>query len=206
MVYGGLGDEAGARAAGQEALRLARASADRWSEAYALTGLCFLDVALGQFTGREDGFDAMVDAARACEDPLCLAIALGNCGELRLATGDIAAAVELIGESLRMCDQLAMVYAGAFSLDSAATLLTYLGEHATAVSVEAAAQAAMQRIQASWWQPRVTRRDGLLAKARQRLGDAAYNAAWNDGNQLSFHAGVDIATAALQTAARAGHS
>ena len=84
MVYGGLGDEAGARAAGREALRLARAADDRWSEAYALTGLCFLDVALGQFAGREDDFDAMVDAARACEDPVCLAIALGNCGELRL--------------------------------------------------------------------------------------------------------------------------
>ena len=48
IVYGGLGDEAGARAAGREALRLARAAADRWSEAYALTGLCFLDVALGR--------------------------------------------------------------------------------------------------------------------------------------------------------------
>ena len=166
IVYGGLGDEAGARAAGREALRLARAADDRWSEAYALTGLCFLDVALGQFAGREDDFDAMVDAARACEDPVCLAIALGNCGELRLATGDIAAAIELIGESLRMCDQLAMVYAGSFSLDSAAMLLASMGEHAAAVRLEAAAQAAMQRIQASWWQPRVARRDRLLADAR----------------------------------------
>jgi predicted ATPase len=54
IVYGGLGDETGARTAGREALRLARAAADRWSEAYALTGLGFLDVALGQFTGREE--------------------------------------------------------------------------------------------------------------------------------------------------------
>jgi predicted ATPase len=204
MVYGGLGDEAAARAAGQEALRLARTAADRWSEAYALTGLCFLDVALGQFAGREDDFDAMVDAARACEDPVCLAIALGNYSELRLATGDIAAAVELIGESLRMCDQLAMIYAGSFSLDSAATILTSLGDHATAVSVEAAAQAAMQRIQAVWWQPRVTRRDRLLATARQQLGDAAYTAAWNDGDHLTFHAGVGIATAAFQAASHTG--
>jgi hypothetical protein len=81
MVYGGLGDETGARAAGQEAQRPARAAADRWSEAYALTGLGFLDVALGQFAGRMDDFDAMMDAARTCEDPVCLAIALGNCGE-----------------------------------------------------------------------------------------------------------------------------
>ena len=206
MVYGGLGDEAAARAAGREALRLARDAADRWSEAYALTGLCFLDVALGQFAGREGDFDAMVDAARTCEDPVCLGIALGNYGELRLANKDIAAAVELISESLRICDQLAMVYVGSFSLDSAAALLTSLGEHATAVRVEAAAQAAMQRIQASWWQPRVSRRDGLLTKARQRLGDAEYTAAWNDGSHLSFHAGVDIATAALQATVPTGHS
>jgi hypothetical protein len=199
IVYGGIGDEAAARAAGREALRLARAAADRWSEAYALTGLGFLDVALGQFAGREDDFDAMVDAARTCEDPVCLALALGNCGELRLATGDVAAAAELIGDSLRLCDQLAMVYAGSFSLDSAAMLLTSRGEHATAVRVEAAAQAAMQRIQASWWQPRVARRDRLLADARQRLGDAEYTAAWDDGNQLTFHVGVDVATAALHT-------
>ena len=202
MVYGGLGDEAAARAAGQEALQIARAAADRWSEAYALTGLCFLNVALGQFAGREDDFDAMMDAARTCEDPVCLAIALGNCGELRLATGDIVPAIELISESLRMCDQLAMVYAGSFSLDSAAILLASVGEHAAAVRVEAAAHAAMQRIQASWWQPRVARRDRLLADARPRLGDAGYTRAWDDGNHLTFHAGVDVATTALQTVAR----
>jgi predicted ATPase len=208
IVHGGLGDEAGARAAGQEALRLARVAGDRWSEAYALTGMGFLDVALGQFADREADFDAMLDAARTCEDPVCLAIALGNCGELRLATGDVPAAVELIGESLRMCDQLAMVYAGSFSLDSAATLLSSVGEHATAVRLEAAAQAAMQRIQASWWQPRVARRDRLLADARQRLGAAAFTAAWEAGGHLSFHAGVDVATTALQAVAptaRGGH-
>ena len=205
MVHGGLGDEPAARAAGQEALRLARAAGDQWSEAYARTGLCFLAVALGQFSGREDDFDAMVDAARTCEDPVCLAIALGNDGELRLATGDVAAAVELIGESLRMCDQLGMVYAGSFSLDSAATLLASLGDHATAVRLEAAAQAAMQRIQASWWHPRVARRDALLAEARHRLGDAPYTSAWNDGTRVTFHGGIDIATAALQ-AIPAAHS
>jgi len=198
IVYGGIGNEAGARAAGREALRLARAAADRWSEAYALTGLCFLDVALGQFAGREDEFDAMVDAARTCEDPVCLAIALGNYGELRLATRDVVAAADLIGESLRLCNQLAMVYAGSFSLDSAAVLLAAQGEHATAVRVEAAAQVAMHRIQASWWQPRVERRDRLLADARQRLGDIQYASAWDDGSSLTFHAGVDVAMAALQ--------
>ena len=202
IVHGGLGDETGARAAGREALRLARAAADRWSEAYALTGMCFLDVALGQFAGRADDFGAMLDAARTCEDPVCLAIALGNHAELRLATGDVAAAAELIGDSLRMCDQLAMVYAGSFSMDSAAMLLTTTGEHATAVRIEAAADAAMHRIQASWWQPRVARRDRLLADARQQLGDAAYTAAWDDGNHLTFHTGVDTATTALQAVAR----
>jgi predicted ATPase len=201
IVYGGLGDETGARAAGREALRLARAAGDRWSEAYALTGLCFLTVALGQFAGREDDFDAMLDAARACEDPVCLAIALANHAELRLAAGDVAAAGELIGESLRMCDQLAMVYAGSFAMDSAAMLLATTGEHATAVRIEAAADAAMRRTQASWWQPRVARRDRLLSDARHRLGDAAYAAAWDSGHQLTFHAGVDIATIALRTVA-----
>jgi len=144
----------------------------------------------------------MLGAARVCEDPVCLAIALGNCGELRLATGDVTAAVELISDSLRMCDQLAMVYAGSFSLDTAATLLGSRGQHATAVRLEAAAQAAMQRIQASWWQPRVARRDRLLADARLRLGDADYTAAWDDGSHLTFHAGVDVAMAALHGTTR----
>ena len=202
IVYGGLGDETRARAAGKEALRLAHAANDRWSEAYALTGLGFLDVALGRFAGREDNFGEMLGAARVCEDPVCLAIALGNCGELRLATGDVPAAVELISDSLRMCDQLAMVYAGSFSLDTAATLLGSRGQHATAVRLEAAAQAAMQRIQASWWQPRVARRDRLLADARLRLGDADYTAAWDDGSHLTFHAGVDVAMAALHGTTR----
>jgi hypothetical protein len=204
IVYGGMGDEAGAREAGREALRLARAAGDRWSEAYALTGLGFLDVALGRFAGRKGDVDAMLDAARTCEDPVCLGIALGNAGELRLAIGDVTEAAGLIGDSLRMCDQLAMVYAGSFSLDSAATLLASVGEHGAVVRVEAAAQAAMQRIQASWWQPRVARRESLLADARRRLGDTDYAAAWNGGSRLTFHAGVHVATAALQ--AVTGHA
>ena len=199
MVHGGLGDEAGARAAGWEAVRLARAMHDRWSEAYALTGLCFLTLALARFDGREDEFEAMLTAARACEDPVCLAIALGNCGELRLADGDVASAIELISQSLRMCGQLAMAYVGAFSLDSAATLLASVGEPAAAVRVEAAAEVAMQRIQASWWQPRVARRNRLLADAGTRLGEAGYTDAWDSGADLTFHAGVDVARAALQT-------
>jgi tetratricopeptide (TPR) repeat protein len=200
IVRGGLGDESGARAAGQEALRLARAAGDRWSEAYALTGLGFLDVARGRISEADIG--AMVDAARTCEDPVCLAIALGNSGEFRLATGTAAEAAGPIVDSLRMCDQLAMVYAGSFSLDSAATLLTSVGNHAAAVRVEAAGEAAMHRIQASWWQPRVTRRDRLLAEARQILGDSDYAAAWDEGSRLTFHAGVELATSALQDATR----
>ena len=202
IAQGGVGDESAARAAGQEALRLARAAGDRWSEAYALTGMCFLDVALGRFAGREEVFDAMVDAARDCEDPLCLAWALGNFGELRLAAGDIANAAGLISESLQMCDQLAMTYAGSFSLDSTAMILTSAGDDATAVRVEAAADAAMRRIQAPWWRPRVPRRDRLLADTRRRLGDARYTAAWDEGIHLTFHAGVDAATAALEAVAR----
>jgi hypothetical protein len=114
------------------------------------TGLCFLTLALARFDGREDEFEANLDAARAWEDPVCLAIALGNCGELRLADGDVASAIELISQSLRMCGQLAMAYVGSFSLDSAATLLASVGEPAAAVRVEAAAEVATQRIQASW--------------------------------------------------------
>ena len=128
---------------------------------------------------------------------MCLAIALANQAERRLSTGDTAAAGELLGESLRMCDQLAMIYAGSFSMDSAAMLLTSTGDDATAVRIEAAADAAMRRTQASWWQPRVARRDRLLAAARKRLGDAAYTAAWDSGSQLSFHAGVETAAAAV---------
>jgi predicted ATPase len=199
LVHGGMGDEQAARAAGQEALRLATAAADRWSQAYALTGMCFLDVALGQFAGRDAVFDAMLDAARDCEDPLCLALALGSCGELRLAAGDVAAAADLIRESLRMCDQLAMVYAGSFSLDSAALLLTSVGDHLTAVRLEAAADAAMRRVQAGWWRPRVPRRDRLIADARQRLGDGAYATAWEEGGRLTFHDGIEVATSALRS-------
>jgi predicted ATPase len=202
LVYGGTGDDIAARAAGQEALGLARAAGDRWSEAYALTGMCFLDVALGRFAGRADVFDAMVDAARSCEDPVCLAFALGNLGELRLDAGDGTAAAGFISDSLCMSDQLAMTYAGSFSLDSAAKLLSSLGHHTTAVRIEAAADAAMRRIQAAWWKPRVPRRERLLADARRRLGDVEYATAWDEGGLLSFHAGVDTATAALAAATR----
>lgn len=196
-VFGGMGDQRRARSFAADGLALARAHRDRWAEALALTGACWLGAASGHFEGEQQAFDDMLVTAREVDDPILLAMSLNHMAELRLWQGRQGDAATLLAESASLFADLRIVNPGSGCLHSIAVLLAQAGQWAIAVRLQAAADAAMQRINTALWPPWLARRERLLSDARQRLGDVEYNRALATGHGWTFDEAVGAARTAL---------
>jgi hypothetical protein len=192
IVYGGLGDESRARQTAAEALRLARTHEDRWAEAVALTGVCWLNAAVGRFDGEDATFAAMVEAAAEAEDPLWIALADDNLAELDVWNGRYSVAASHIVSSLRVLATLRMAYAGVGTLHTAAWLLSRLGDWAAAVRVQSSADGIMDDMNAGLWPLWASRHDQLIDDAREHLGVKEFESCAAAGRQWEF----DLAAAA----------
>jgi non-specific serine/threonine protein kinase len=197
IVLAGAGDEAGARSYAARGLRLARAHEDQWGVAMTLNALCWFDAALGQIEGKEAAFDEMFEAARELADPMVLAMACANMAELRTWRGRYPEAAALLSEGAKMFAEMHLVSGGSSCLHGIAFLLAQLDDWVGAVQVQAATDAALQRIQATLWPPWLPRREHLLADAEQRLGSAAFEEALAAGREWTFEEAADQARAML---------
>lgn len=195
IVHGGLGDEREAQQMAAAALRLARDRHDRWSEAVALVGLCWLNAAVGRLDGEEATFDEMSAAANESQDPLWIGLAADNRAELLIWQGRHSEAAAHIVQSLQVLARLRMAYAGVGTLNTAAWLLSRVDNWDGALRVQSAADAIMERMNAGLWPLWVPRRDRVLDDARARLGTNDYQAAVAAGEEWSFEraAGETIA-------------
>jgi quinolinate synthetase A subunit len=199
VVFGALGNADGARAVAADAIRLARERSDLWSEAVALSGLCWLNAAVGRFAGEEATFERTLTIATEVDDPLWLAMARDNMAELLMWQGRIAEAVPLVVESVTTLAELRMAYAGVGTLNTAAYLLSLYDRWREAVLVQAGADAVLDTMDAGlmpFWAPR---RERLLAGARDRLGNSVYERARQTGCDWSFEEAAASAIATLMT-------
>lgn len=204
VVVAGLGDEARARSFASDALRLARERRDRWAEGMCLSGLCWLNAAVGRFDGERETFDEMFAAAHAIQDPMMMALALDNMAEFRQWEGRSSEAAALLVESLRMLVDLRMAYAGVGSLHSTAWLLFLNDDPAAAVRVQSSADAVLRSMDAGLWPPLIPRRDQLLTDAQQLLDHADYERARTTGQGWTFERAAAEAIAELSALAKEG--
>jgi tetratricopeptide (TPR) repeat protein len=186
IVHGGLGDEARARQMAERARQLARSHNDRWSEAVALSGLSWLNAAVGRFDEEVPTFEAMVEAAHDAHDPLWTSLAEDNMAELLIWQGRHTEAAVRVIESIRQLAALRMAYAGVGSLNTAAWLLSRVGDWQGAVQVQTAADSIMERMNAGLWPLWLPRRNQLLDEARQQLSPTDFEAAVTSGEPWSF--------------------
>lgn len=196
-VFGSIGDESRARESAAEAIRLARARDDRWAEAFALTVLCLLEAATGHFDGNDEAFEQALTLARETQDWLVPALALIALAELRLWQGRIPEGAALLSQSLAMFAEIRMAMIGTSCLHSTAVLLGRVGDWATAVRLQSAADAILDGLHANLLPAWVPRRTRLLADARERLGARNYDEALAEGRRWTFDDAAAAASVAL---------
>jgi len=196
-VFGSTGDESRARESAAEAIRLARACDDRWAEAFALTVLCLLEAAGGHFEGNDEAFEQALSLARETQDWLVPALALIALAELRLWQGRTPEGAALLSQSLALFVEIRVAMIGTSCLHSTAVLLGRVGDWATAVRLQASADAILDDMHATLLPAWIPRRNRLLAGAREHLGVRTYEEASAEGRTWSFDDAAAAASVAL---------
>jgi predicted ATPase/DNA-binding winged helix-turn-helix (wHTH) protein len=124
-----------------------------------------------------------------------------NGARLAILQGQLAAAHKLLLECVRGLPKLDLPFHSQQGLEVAAHLAGACGEWTRAARIQGAASAAADRngaVRNAWDDP-------LLAKAREKarevLGDAAYEAAWKSGYAMEFASALDEVLSWLNTSA-----
>jgi DNA-binding CsgD family transcriptional regulator len=181
----------------EEGLLLARARHDRWDEAWCLNLLGVTSYGQDDLAGAGSRFEEVLRLLRDLGDPRFLAVTLGNAGWVATALGDTDRAAACYREQVPLALAVGDPYLLAWGLDGVAAVAVQRGRDAptarllgAAAAIRAAAGDAVPGVVAA-------RRDRYVARARTRLGDGAFAAAWQAGQALSAPDAVADALAVL---------
>ena len=184
------GDDARAGQLLEQGLALRRELGDHWGAAWALLGLGDIAFRLGDHAAARARFEEGVAIWRALGDRGGLAHALRALANVANAQGDAAAARALDRESLALFQALGSQWGVAQCLEGFADAAADEGEPARAVRLFGAATAIGARIGASRRPTSERAVAATLDAARAALGDAAYAAAWAEGEAMPLEQAV----------------
>jgi predicted ATPase/DNA-binding SARP family transcriptional activator len=122
-----------------------------------------------------------------------VATAIHNLGEIALKMGEYANARGLLGESLRIRHHLGLPRGYPYSFELLAQVNEHEGRYEQAVQLLAAAETLRIRIGAPLEQVAQKHVTALLARARARLGNVAYELAWSKGATMSTEQAIALA-------------
>jgi predicted ATPase len=182
-IVASQGDYAQARVLHEESLALGREVNNPFRIASALHGLTVLAFLQGDFGRMLELAEEQLEVSRAQKDETYMGAGLHDLGEALRHLGRIGAAArsyeEALGLSLHLGDG-AMV---AEMLDGIGDVASVLGEFGPATSLWATAHRLLEESGDSRWDPEGVERGS--AQAREALGSAAYQEAWNSGLAMS---------------------
>jgi predicted ATPase/class 3 adenylate cyclase len=171
-----------------------RGRARMWSQ------LGIASLGLGELDAAWDAFEHEADAYRALGDELFQAFAEGNLAEIALRRGDVAGAAGHQHECLTLALALGAPVMVAFSLIVAARIAADGEEWETAATLHAKAEAVLESTGLALYDEDRRLSDEMLAAARDRLGEAAFAAAADDGRALELVAAAASAARVLEQA------
>ncbi|BDI30813.1 hypothetical protein CCAX7_28640 [Capsulimonas corticalis] len=185
-------DYASARRWGEQCLDLHRAQDDRLGCATELNNLGNLDRELGDqalaFARYEESFRLF----RALDDQRML-LPLKNLARTMCSQGDLAAARAYYEEIMILCQEWGDKATFANGLEGIAAVLLAQDEAAKAVRLWGASQSLRDSIGVPIPPDEQKERDRQIEQSRQALGDAAFDAAWDKGRDLTSEQAIAYA-------------
>ena len=179
----------------EAALTLAREIGDTLSISVALNGLAEFHRTQGNVPASLPLYDEGLTLCRDLGNRSNVANALVNLAAASAALGDFDRPVAMLREALTLCDAIGSKSQGQFALDVTAGLALAQGAWDQGVRLLGASDAQLKRMGLQREPPDERFIAPLHARARQALGDAAHDLAYEAGAALSYD------TAAVEAAA-----
>jgi predicted ATPase len=186
-----------ARAHAEEALRLFRASGDRWGQGVSFSALTWFLVAADDLDATGDVFEQALSVAEQLADELNLAMIEANVAEYHLHHRDADTAAALLAAALRRYRRLRAFYPSTYAIDGAARLATATGRYETAAVLLGAADAVRDTLGVPVEAAHQARRNRVVEQVRSALGDDAFGRALAEGRTLRYEDAVDAAIDAV---------
>jgi len=182
-------------------LKESRAVADRSGNPRSIAdviGLCgTLAFAQGDYAQASARLKEASDRFRVLGDVASVMDATGDAGYMTALSGDAAGAAKLIAESLSLAMDLEARDRISWALLGVGNLAAAKGDAAQAVRLFGAAAAIQQSMQRDLRPSVDVIQERILTDQRQRLGESAYLAAWEEGRALPEERAVAEARAVL---------
>ena len=190
MGLASTGQLARALVAYEEAVVVARSENDGHSLSNALNGIAEVHRELGNFADAEAFYEQSITLTRAQENARGTAIGLGNLASLLIASGQLDRARPVLAESMTLGSGIGSKAMVECQLDVVAALAAASASHATAARLHGATLARMRESG--------TRHDpvdeafiaGWMARSREAIGAAAFDAAEAEGKALGYDAAI----------------
>ncbi|MFZ0167690.1 MAG: hypothetical protein WAL12_29240, partial [Trebonia sp.] len=143
-------------------------------------------------------FTEALNAARSAQDRFTILVSLYDLALSSQAQGDLTGAAERLQEGVSQSAEARDEPSVAYYLEALAAVAIRQDNLDRAVRLLAAAGALLQAKGSGWLHalvPRAAHDDGLLAALRSRMGDAAFEQAWAQGQSLGGSRAVEYALA-----------
>ena len=177
----------------QESLDLSRQIGDAWGVAAVLNVLGTLALGQGDYARAVPLFEESLAHNRRIGGQRDVSVLLNNLGIAAMEQGEVARAIELLQESLVLSDELED-WAGVYScLEELSMAEHSQGEIERSTRLYAAADALRTTLGAPMPPDEMSRFERLRSDLRSRMGQAAFNVAWNEGRALEKQQAVDYA-------------
>ncbi|WP_372623947.1 ATP-binding protein [Falsiroseomonas sp.] len=192
------GNDARAAKLYHETLEVQRRVGDVWGSARVLGYLAKVVLRAGGHARAESLCARALKMSSQVADRWGVALALSGLGGAALARGDHPAATMRLKEGLLLFRDLGAQDRVAECLQDLASLARQAGAVEASVRLSAAAETVQTASRLAFWPAIRARRDAEMAAARASLGDAAFEAAWSEGQAMSLDDAIAEMAASLE--------
>jgi predicted ATPase/class 3 adenylate cyclase len=145
-------------------------------------------------------YEESLTLCREVGDSMGEGLALSNLGHIAYDRGELGRATELFRESLRLARREHQPYNAVHELANLALVDLAAGRAERGASLFAAADARLRAMGATTWDVAQAKYDQAIERARERLGEEKWQAAWNQGSRMSVDRAIAYALEQVQDA------
>jgi predicted ATPase len=169
-----------------EAAAVFEEAGDAWGAAGAVSSICRIRSIFGDYEDRGDLFQRGLTTAERAGDDLLISLALTNLADYSLAVGDVAASRRYAQRSLALLAATGVHYAAPDTLEALTRSEARDGDPATAAELAGTAQALRDVMGVPLWGPIAARQQAVIESLRGRLGEEAFDDAFDRGRSIQL--------------------